>query len=63
MYLPLKESPGSTADISLFPRRMGVAVVVSQIRWFVTIDLKDAYFHVCFHTSTTQEVPDDCFQG
>ncbi len=41
-----------------------VKQVVSQIRsedWFVTIDLKYAYFHI--HPSQSQEVPEVRFQG
>ncbi len=45
-------------------RMLTVKQVVSQIRsedWFVTIDLKDAYFHI--HPSQSQEVPEVRFQG
>ncbi len=45
-------------------RMLTVKQVVSQIRsedWFVTIDLKDAYFHI--HPSQSQYVPEVRFQG
>ncbi len=45
-------------------RMLTVKQVAPQIRsedWFVTIDLKDAYFHI--HPSQSQEVPEVRFQG
>ncbi len=45
-------------------KMLTVKQVVSHIRsedWFVTIDLKDAYFHI--HPSQSQEVPEVRFQG
>ncbi len=45
-------------------RMLTVKQVVSQIRsedWFVTIDLKEAYFHI--HPSQSQDVPEVRFQG